>query len=105
MMPLPKPGATSASGVTIEALMNAGDLPARTLSRFGPTWPAAPASASVWQEPHAVAPAALPLLKSAFASTAAVWPEPAAPPAPPPAPPAPPAAPAGLETLRIQVLK
>src|SRR3954469_24485787 len=99
MMPLPKPGATSASGVTIDALMKAGDLPARTLSRFGPTWPAAPASASVWHEPHAVAPAALPLLKSALASTAAVWPEPpAAPPAPPPAPPA---APAGLETLRI----
>ena len=86
-MPFPKPCATSASGSVIDCLMNASSLPFRTWSRSGPVPPWVPASASVWQPPHAVAPVScLPFVKSALASGAApCWPPP---PPPPPAPPA-----------------
>src|SRR5689334_8095103 len=43
------PSAISALGSSIDVLMKASSLSARTLSRFGPTVAFEPASASVWQ--------------------------------------------------------
>src|SRR3954463_11536841 len=90
MIPLAKPFATSASGRTIDCLMNAASLPLRTWSRSGPVVQFVPAADSVWHAPHGVAPElSLPLVNRVFASGPAAGPPPPPPPPPPPAPPPP----------------
>src|SRR4051794_33182253 len=95
MIPLLKPFAISASGFSIDSLMNAASLPLRTWSRLGPVVPLVPASDSVWHAPQGVAPVlSLPFVNSALASGAGPG---ASPPPPPPAPAAaPPLLPARL---------
>ena len=74
MIPPWKPEAISASGSLIDCLMKSASLPASSLSSSGPVADVVPASASVWQAPHAVAvplPSAKSFLASIFGAAAA----------------------------------